>query len=801
MKGKRLLVIVITVIACVCASIAVLTGCNTKNPLESVTIANKEALTAEWYEGGEDRTIELTFAPDSYTVSNTEFTVVSSEPEVVKAEGTTLKALAGGTAKITVTAGELTDSVDITVKPVLKGVTITNKTALTAAWTVGEADRTVAYTLSPADFTDENTEVSVTSNKSDVVKVEGKTLKALKEGTATITVTAGTFTDTVEISVRPQLAGISITNKTALQEEWLLGTADRTVEVALSPAEYYTAANTKIEVTASVEDKVEIDGLTLKAKNTGTVTITVKAGTFTDTVELTLVVENPTLELDGNAIDVYAGEEFELPEITALTCDGKPAKVEIDFDDDKIKAVEDEDDLYQAPVKGMYTITVKAIDERDTTKFVDKTITVNVWRNVFGAKAGKAMVIDIEVDGYKADAEQTAKVKYNSLVTAQFDATPAKVYYSEVTYTTTRTDNPYVVYGMSHSAIGAENQWLGFLLDSGNNEEQRNAKIKYFDMENDSDWATIGEWQSQTPLYYSYRLDNYRALAIGNSFPCTIATARIDDFFYFFVNGIYVNGASCKALQDQDTVPGIFGETLMNDITLTKMLWLTGDEATAKVNEITHNGADFITAYVPADWAKNSQNTENKNFTTHAATEADGINFDFTNNNAGWNDGLVSPYIYFDGDFEFEWTYENTGFNSGKGSTQWLDIRSHQYGDPCIEFGALWKDSTYWYANGKYTGAATESKGGQQFKNSTSKLTFKVKRVCNADGTATFTCTVIPVGAEMESWTQVHTISKDSWNKWDPCGPVLLSWHNNGVTGKYTNVKWSVVRTPEVTED
>ena len=151
----------------------------------------------------------------------------------------TLRAVGAGTSVITVSAGELKDEVTVTVKPVLSGVSITNKEALTAEWVEGDADRTVEVSLTPDSFTLENTQVTVTSANPEVVEVSGMTLKAAGAGTSVITVSAGEFTDTVELTVRPALESVQVSNKDALTAQWIIGSEDRTVEVALSPSEYY----------------------------------------------------------------------------------------------------------------------------------------------------------------------------------------------------------------------------------------------------------------------------------------------------------------------------------------------------------------------------------------------------------------------------------------------------------------------------------------------------------------------------------------------------------------------------------
>lgn len=125
-------------------------------------------------------------------------------------------------------------------EPVLSGISITNKTDLTAEWHAGDADRTIVVALSPESFTSDNTEITVTSSGEAVtVDTDDKfKLHAVADGKATVTVAAGDFTDSVEITVSravPPLGGIAI-NATQLAAEWYIGEADRTETVTYDPA-------------------------------------------------------------------------------------------------------------------------------------------------------------------------------------------------------------------------------------------------------------------------------------------------------------------------------------------------------------------------------------------------------------------------------------------------------------------------------------------------------------------------------------------------------------------------------------
>ena len=204
MKRKRIWIIVCTVILCLAAC---LVGCNKAAndipAVESVSISNKSALQADWYEGGADRAVELPFSPNGVSAENTEVKVVSNRPHIISvgADGRTLKAESAGTATITAVADDKQDSVLVTVKPVLKEVTITNKAELTSLWVQGDGERTVEVSLKPDAFTAENTGISVSSSNTGVIAVDGMKLSSLSLGTATITVTAGEYSDTAIIEV------------------------------------------------------------------------------------------------------------------------------------------------------------------------------------------------------------------------------------------------------------------------------------------------------------------------------------------------------------------------------------------------------------------------------------------------------------------------------------------------------------------------------------------------------------------------------------------------------------------------
>lgn len=127
----------------------------------------------------------------TYESDNTEVATVSSSGLVT--------AVAVGEATITVSCGDFDAELEITVSDnAIHATSVTlNKTS--HAFLLGMTE-TLTATALPADTTDT---ASWTSSDSTVVSVENGTITALKEGTATITVTYGTQSATCEVTVAP----------------------------------------------------------------------------------------------------------------------------------------------------------------------------------------------------------------------------------------------------------------------------------------------------------------------------------------------------------------------------------------------------------------------------------------------------------------------------------------------------------------------------------------------------------------------------------------------------------------------
>ena len=282
-------------------------------------------------------------------------------------------------------------------EPVLSGISITNKTELTAEWHAGDADRTIVVALSPESFTSDNTEITVTSSGEAVtVDTDDKfKLHAVADGKATVTVAAGDFTDSVEITVSravPPLGGIAI-NATQLAAEWYIGEADRTVTVTYDPASDYNASNTPATVTSSKPEIVKVDGMKLKAVGAGTAKVTVTAGDKTDTVTVTVKPVLTGVEIAGvDEATYYKGDEIIISDLQATLSPngiteeyGESLTFEITSSDETVAEIV-KNETTQLPEKiafvgtGNVTVTLRFFvtdNERagEAVKTVTKTVT------------------------------------------------------------------------------------------------------------------------------------------------------------------------------------------------------------------------------------------------------------------------------------------------------------------------------------------------------------------------------------------------------------------------------------------
>lgn len=820
-----------------------------KPDLTKIAIGNKEELNAKWVVGDATRTLNINYTPhDYYNDDNTTVTVSSSNTSAITVSGKTLTAAGVGTSTITVTYGTgenaLTDSVEITVvRPDITSVTITNKDDFTADWQMNSGTKSLTISLAPAEYYS-LADVEVISSDSNIVSInktnDAVTLTAVSGGEATITVKVGSMQDNVTINVvRPALTSLSITSEKTLN--WTLdGSNSATISVSFDPEDYYSAVD--VTVTASGDNIVTTDGLTITANGkVGTATITVAYkddATIKDTITVTTTVSNPSIELSGNGVTLIQdgdkqgqyqlnglhGATISLPTVNKAACDNRDDNIILDdlVLSDTEKMALDNNELTVSE-KGEFTVTYTVKDSRDETKTATVTLNISIFRKVLADNGDYSMK---EGCAFVEDDKQVVVGSNTGISFVPFNVQPSKNYYAEVTF-----DSKYFLsadggwwesgIGMGHFLPNVSGRLLMSYVDKA-----KTHKVKDFNTA--EGWETNEE--NDASIIYSYKLDEFRGIVFNtadDNTPNTVkyAIARIGDDFFCFVNDVYVCSVSPELYRNSDTIPGIFAVAMKNDkgnTEATKISYVFDAEAKTKVSTLLKGGSGVASAYVPFDWAANSKN---EYLTVNNATEDRGANYNYTHKSSDFNDGMVSPYVYFDGDFTFEWEYKPTdvSFDWEVGST--LEIRTNKYSEPIIKFGVQfgydWEgdvtgeklrfiadlrdpDHYGWHQTSYYNKNSGDAATAAMYNNVFSfGVKFRVTRTIN-EGKASYVYTVIPYtdankteGQKIE-WTFIDITEENYGPGWDDAAKtVQVLWHNYHAAGEYSNIRWAHTATPD----
>lgn len=673
-------------------------------------------------------------------------------------------------------------------------VSITNKSALASEWILGEGARTVEIAFTPDNFmADVNyNDYTVTSSNTDAVTVNGRTLTAVGVGKTTITVQAGDATDSVEVFVMESMpTGIEISNESELTATWVVGDADRTVHVTFTPGDL-TEDTAPFTVESSDPEVIRADGKKLVAVGAGTATITVKVGDATDTVEITISLADPTITAE-DPIDVVYDKTYDLSDLVAVeSCDGIDLSdsVEVSFSQDGITYDEDNGTISFGHDSAEYTVTFTVSDPRDGSFTATKTVTFKVYRNPLGTSNYEFTLSNIA----GGDAAQTATIDRDNLAYAYYNTTASKLYYAEATFDI-KEPHAGVQVGLGHFIPDDTTRMIAMGVDRGD----RNFKIKDIDWDKTPNPSfnenEAGSYADVHQPIFIYQLVNQRGLEDSNAGHVKFAVARVGNLFYAFVNDQYVGGVSFDYYLDKDTVPGIIG-TMWTTTSISGMSWLSGEDAQTKIDSLLENG-EQIGPYVPYDWAMGSKNSFADSVENLVKNE-NGISFDYTSINNHINDSMVSPYVYFEGDFTLEWVYKfnNKNDNPTDGKAQmYLEVRNWRYGTPLLNLGERRNDNRFLLdrepdlkdeevPESKYDQPTFDSfDGGFDFSQGTK---YTLTRTLS-DTAATYTMTVTSVANPEQTHSRTFVYEKSDWNE-----PVLFLWHNMFVAGSYSRITWSV---------
>lgn len=242
-------------------------------PAESISLDKTESKLNV----GENEQLIPTILPADTTDTTVTWTSSNSAIATVNKEGL-VDAVAPGNVTITATINGKSATCTYTVSAPLQSISIGDDFEIAKNQT---KDLTVTY--NPANTTDLK-DVTWESSDESIAKVENGELKALKEGTAVITATVGTFQSSITVTVKEiPLNSISID-----QTENTLNRGDKTqYTVSFNPNDTTDDKTLTWESSDPTIATVDKDG-NVEALKEGTTTITVKCGAIETTKELTV---------------------------------------------------------------------------------------------------------------------------------------------------------------------------------------------------------------------------------------------------------------------------------------------------------------------------------------------------------------------------------------------------------------------------------------------------------------------------------------------------------------------------------
>ena len=302
---------------------------------------------------GEESTLTATVKPDDATDKTVTWS--TSNAEVVTVENGKVKAVGGGTATITAKAGDKSATCAVSVTVPVSGITLDNTSV-----TLKEGQEIqLTATVAPIDASDKT--VTWSSDKTDIATVDntGK-IRAVKDGSATITAKAGDKTATCAVTVSKNVidvTGVTL-DKTTLE---LTKGQNATLTATVSPSD---ATDKTVTWSTSNAEVATVEGGRVKAVGGGTATITAKAGDKSATCAVTVKVPVESVTLDKPSLDMTEGDEAQLA-ATVKPDDASDKTVTWSSDNADIASV-DNTGKVKAVKEGRATITAKAGDKTAT---------------------------------------------------------------------------------------------------------------------------------------------------------------------------------------------------------------------------------------------------------------------------------------------------------------------------------------------------------------------------------------------------------------------------------------------------
>lgn len=315
--------------------------------VESVSLDKTELAMVE----EEEMTLTATVKPDNATDKTVTWS--SSDASIATVEKGKVKAVKEGSATITAQVGEKTAACIVTVsKKVIAVESVTlDKTRLTMA--EGE-EATLVAKVNPDNATDKT--VTWSTSDSAIATVENGKVKALKEGEATITATAGEKSASCIVIIAKNVVAVeSITlNKTQVN---LVKGESETLVATVKPD---NATDKTVMWSSSDADVAIVENGKVTAKGDGKAIIEAKAGDKTTVCEVVVTVPVESIALDRNSISLEVGQSTTL---TATVSPEDASEKNITWSTSNASIATVDNGIVKAIAEGTATITAKAGDK------------------------------------------------------------------------------------------------------------------------------------------------------------------------------------------------------------------------------------------------------------------------------------------------------------------------------------------------------------------------------------------------------------------------------------------------------
>ena len=320
---------------------------------------------------GESRKLSATVKPSGATNKEVSWTSNNESVATVDSNGN-VKGLKEGSATITVTTkdGSKTATCKVTVSKPVSTIAVTgvslNKTSLSL--TVGES-QSLSATVSPSNASDKS--VSWKSSDTSVATVDGSgNVKAVKAGTATITVTTKDGSKTATCKVTVKSSSVAVTSISLNKRDLYLseGESEKLI-VTFNPSD---ATNKEVTWESDTPSKATVDNNgNVKAVKAGTATITVTTKDGSRIARCLVHVSAAVISVTGVSVSPTSVTlaEGERKELTATVKPSNATKKSVTWTSSNTTvATVSTSGLVTAKSAGTATITVTTVDGSYTAK-------------------------------------------------------------------------------------------------------------------------------------------------------------------------------------------------------------------------------------------------------------------------------------------------------------------------------------------------------------------------------------------------------------------------------------------------